>query len=181
MSERPSTIAAITTGTFTRSTEPHQNRSSIQPPSAGPSPKPRPATADQIAIARARSPAGNTFVRIDSVAGMMRAPPIPMNARVAMSWPGGSAEAPRREQQPGEDQDVGVDDPLQLGRRCSELAHERRKRHVHDRVVQRDHEQRQDEDPEGPPPLLVGLHPLHLRSLLLPYGVHLRRQYRHTT
>ena len=33
-----------------------------------------------------RSSAGNTLVMIDSVAGMISAPPMPMKARVAMSW-----------------------------------------------------------------------------------------------
>ena len=34
-----------------------------------------------------------TLVRIDSVDGMMKAPPMPMRARVAMSWPGEPAMA----------------------------------------------------------------------------------------
>jgi hypothetical protein len=37
-------------------------------------------------MARARSSRGKTLVMIDSVAGMINAPPIPMNARVAISW-----------------------------------------------------------------------------------------------
>ena len=39
----------------------------------------------QTPIALPRSGPGNTLVMIDSVAGMMNAPPMPMNARVAMS------------------------------------------------------------------------------------------------
>ena len=77
---------------------------------------------------------------IDSVAGMISAPPMPMNARLAMSWfgrPGERrehgaepehdepglqrgaapvlvADAAHREEQPGEHERVGVDHPLQL-------------------------------------------------------------------
>ena len=40
----------------------------------------------QTPIALPRSLGGKTLVMIDSVAGMMNAPPMPMNARVAMSW-----------------------------------------------------------------------------------------------
>ena len=46
---------------------------------------PRPDTPAQIPIARPRSSAGKTFVRIDNVDGMISAPPIPMSARVAIS------------------------------------------------------------------------------------------------
>ena len=89
-----------------------------------------------------RSSAGNTAVRIDSVDGMISAPPMPMSARPAMSCaaspdsaratepsaeddqPGGQgalaaeavAEAAGGQQQPGEHEHVGVDDPLQLAR-----------------------------------------------------------------
>ena len=88
---------------------------------------------------RARS-GGNTLVMIDSVAGMMNAPPMPMNARVAMSWSdvfanadAQRAEAEHRrartaarraaeavteaaggEQQAREHERVRVDHPLQL-------------------------------------------------------------------
>ena len=40
-----------------------------------------PAKAAQIAIARGRSFGGNTWARIDSVAGMMNAAPTPITAR----------------------------------------------------------------------------------------------------
>ena len=50
---------------------------------------PSPVVPDQMPIARARrSSSVNTFVRIDSVDGMMPAAPTPMNARAAMSAPG---------------------------------------------------------------------------------------------
>ena len=90
--------------------------------------------------ARSRG-SGNTLVRIDSVAGMISAPPMPMKARVTISCVGASrrsaeateptpkmtrpmlqralapeavAEAAGGEQQAGEHERVGVDDPLQL-------------------------------------------------------------------
>ncbi len=45
---------------------------------------PTPAIADQAPIAPARSLAGNTAVRIDSVAGMTKAAPTPISARAAI-------------------------------------------------------------------------------------------------
>ena len=44
-------------------------------------------------IALARSFAGNTAVRIESVEGMMKAPPTPISARVAISISDDSARA----------------------------------------------------------------------------------------
>ena len=102
---------------------------------------PLPEMPAQMAIALARSRAGKTLVRIDSVDGMTNAAPMPMIARAAMSIAGASASAPSDraggedeqaglqgalaaeavaergggEQQAGEDQAVGVDDPLHLG------------------------------------------------------------------
>ncbi len=87
---------------------------------------------------------------IDSVAGMMNAPPMPMNARVAISCVGEVANAdasepspnttspiwsaPRRpnrsprlpagEQQTREHERVRVDHPLQLAVRRVEVAHD---------------------------------------------------------
>ena len=54
---------------------------------------------------RRRSPGparsvGKTLVMIDSVAGMMNAPPMPMNARVAMSWSAELASADSSEPRP---------------------------------------------------------------------------------
>ena len=46
-----------------------------------------PATAAQAPIARPRSVGSeNTLVSRDKVAGMMKAAPMPMKARVTMSW-----------------------------------------------------------------------------------------------
>ena len=90
----------------------------------------------------------NTFVMIDSVAGMMNAPPMPISARVAISMVGRAGERRQRradaedgeadgeeavaaeavaeaaggEQQAGEHEGVGVDDPLQLAGRGAEAA-----------------------------------------------------------
>ena len=59
----------------------------------GPSAVATPAIAAHNPMARPRSSGGNTFVMIDSVAGMMNAPPMPMNARVKISWFGVSTSA----------------------------------------------------------------------------------------
>ena len=55
---------------------------------SGPSATPTPAVAAQMPIAFGRSELGKTFVMIESVAGMISALPMPMKARVAMSWVG---------------------------------------------------------------------------------------------
>ena len=81
----PSTRAAAATGTLMRNVEPHQKFSTSQPPSTMPRALPPPATPLQIAMARARSPFGNELTRIDSVAGMTSAPPMPITARVTIS------------------------------------------------------------------------------------------------
>ena len=100
-----------------------------------------PATPDHSPIAMARSRASvNTFVRIDRVAGMISAAPMPITARAAISDPTSVAKrgARRRqaedhepdgeralaavavaeraggEQQAREHERVGVDDPLQV-------------------------------------------------------------------
>ncbi len=61
---------------------------------------PIPAVPAQTPIARPRSLAGKTLVMIERVAGMMNAPPIPMNARVAISWSEVVASAERSEPSP---------------------------------------------------------------------------------
>ena len=52
----------------------------------GPRAAPPPEMPAQMAMALARSWAGKTLVRIDSVAGMTNAAPRPMTARLAISW-----------------------------------------------------------------------------------------------
>ena len=139
----------MTIGTLTMNTEPHQKCSSRMPPVIGPSPMPRADTPAQMPIALPRSAGSvNTLVMIDSVAGMMNAPPMPIRPRVTISIVGSLAdadsaepmpntarpngqeavaaeavaEAAGGEQQAGEHQGVGVDDPLQLAGRGAEAA-----------------------------------------------------------
>ena len=84
-------------GRLTRNTEPHQKCSSSRPEASGPIAAPLPEMPAQMAIALARSRAGNTLVRIDSVDGMTNAAPMPMIARATMSMAGLSARAPSSE------------------------------------------------------------------------------------
>jgi len=70
-----------------------------QPPATGPMAMPRPETPAHTPIAFARSWAGKTAV-IDSVDGMMNAPPTPIRARVAISISGDVARAERPEPSP---------------------------------------------------------------------------------
>ena len=66
-------------------TEPHQKCSRRNPPLIGPSPRPSADTPAQMPMALPRSAGSvNTFVMIESVDGMMNAPPMPMVARVRM-------------------------------------------------------------------------------------------------
>ncbi len=84
----------ITIGTFTRKTEPHQKWVSSAPPATGPMPTPSAETPAQTPMARARSlGVRNTLERIESVPGMMHAPPMPISERVAMSTPADGANA----------------------------------------------------------------------------------------
>ena len=174
---RPAMSATITIGTLTMNTDPHQKWSSRKPPATGPSATAMPATPDQIPIASARSRASvNTLVRIDSVAGMISAAPIPMTAgpderrdptreRGGRRRPaedhqaeGEGAPAPEPvtqaaggEQQPGEHQGVRVDHPLEVADAGAEVTHQRRERDVDDRVVDHDDEQAHAEDHQGEP------------------------------
>ncbi len=55
----------------------------------------------QMAMARARSRwSVKTLVRIDSVDGMISAPPTPITARQKMSWPGSLDHAETAEAEP---------------------------------------------------------------------------------
>ena len=67
---------------------------------SGPIATPMPAVPAHTPMARPRSWGGNTFVMIDSVAGMISAPPMPMNARVAISWSAEPANADASEPSP---------------------------------------------------------------------------------
>ena len=75
----PATKATSATGTLTRKTEDQSKYSSSRPPKSGPRPTPIAAVPAQMPIALARSSRGKTFVMIDSVAGMISAPPTPMS------------------------------------------------------------------------------------------------------
>ena len=55
------------------------------PPSTGPIARARAETPAQVPIALPRSDAGNALVTIESVAGIIRAPPTPCTTRLATS------------------------------------------------------------------------------------------------
>ena len=145
----------------------HEKRSSSQPPTIGPSAIAIPAVAPHRPIARARSARSVKTLEIsESVAGNTIAAPRPMKQRGGDQLPGARGEAAgeagepehgeageqhplapdavgeaaRGEQQRGEDEVVGVDDPLQLAVGGVQLAHERGQRDVDDRRVEVDRE-----------------------------------------
>jgi hypothetical protein len=64
------------------------------PPMSGPSPTPIAAIAAQTLIAFPRSSCGKTSMMIESVEGMISAPPTPIAARAPMSCPPLVANAP---------------------------------------------------------------------------------------
>ena len=128
-------------GRFTRNTDPYQKCSSSSPDATGPIAAPAPEMPAQMAIAFARSRAGNTLARIDSVDGhdeggadahdrarrdeharrvgehadqRPEAEDDEAGLQRALA-PEAVAERGGREQQPGEHQAVGVDDPLDVG------------------------------------------------------------------
>ena len=81
-------------GTATRSTAPHQNCSTSQPPKIGPSTAPPENPAAQMAIAsRRRLGSGKMFRISDSVEGISMAPKNPSAALPAMSQPALGAKA----------------------------------------------------------------------------------------
>ena len=99
-SQRPASSAATTNGTLTRKIQLQSACSTIQPPATGPIAMPRPDTPAQMPIAFARSRAGNVAVRIESVEGMMNAPPMPIRARLAISVDADPANADSAEPSP---------------------------------------------------------------------------------
>ena len=71
-----------------RNTDPHQKWASSKPPTIGPSAMPTPLVPAHMPIARCRSAGSrNISVMIDSVEGIIMAPPMPMLARAEMSMP----------------------------------------------------------------------------------------------
>ena len=93
-SRYPSTSAAPTTGTLIQNTAGQDRNSIITPPISGPRPTPTAAMAAQMLIAFPRSSRGKTSMMIESVAGMISAPPMPITARAAISCPPLAAKAP---------------------------------------------------------------------------------------
>jgi hypothetical protein len=98
--KRPAASATATIGRLTRNTRLQSPCSTSQPPVTGPMTMPRPLTAAQIPIALPRSCAGNTAVRMESVDGMMNAPPMPISARVRISMSDEPASAERADPSP---------------------------------------------------------------------------------
>ena len=94
---QPPTKATAMTGRLMRNTDPNQKCVRRKPLASGPNAPATPVVAAQIAIALARSPAGKTFTRIDSVDGMISAAPRPMTARqpmicqVSVAWEANAA------------------------------------------------------------------------------------------
>ena len=73
-----------TSGMVRANTPPHQNHFSTSPAPRGPIMPPAPAKAAQTAMALGSSRLEKTSVRMESVAGMMRAAAVPMIARMMM-------------------------------------------------------------------------------------------------
>ena len=138
-----------TMGTLTRKIDPYQKCSSSAPPTMGPKATAMPDVAPQIPSAFCRSDgSGKTLVRMARLAGKMKAAATPISARAAINEPvvcaaaaatenkpkktrpdlhGALAAEPvpdaaARQQQAGEGQAVGVDDPLQRGDRRTQRA-----------------------------------------------------------
>ena len=179
---QPATSASAMIGTFTRNTDPYQKWPSSHPLATGPIAPAAPVVAAQIAMALVRSSGGNTFTRIDNVDGMINAADAPIAARQAMSCHisrglgrerGGDEEADEPElqralapepvadraggeEQAGEHERVGGDDPLELRLGGVQVAGERRDRDVEARVADEDDEQAEAEDRERPPAAGVG-------------------------
>ncbi|CAM5427774.1 hypothetical protein SMICM304S_07136 [Streptomyces microflavus] len=79
------TIAATTTGTLIRNTDPHQKLWSSSPLMIGPSALPTIASVPQIAMATLRSRSSSNVMRISaSVAGIIAAAPTASSARAAI-------------------------------------------------------------------------------------------------
>jgi hypothetical protein len=83
-----------TIGTLTSRVEPHQKPSSSPPVRIGPMEAPAPANPAHTAIARGRSCGGKIDVIIDSVAGITKAAPMPMTARLAITCVASLASPP---------------------------------------------------------------------------------------
>jgi hypothetical protein len=78
-------------------------------------------------------------------------PTMKMRRRPSMS-----ASLPPGQQEDAERERVAVDDPLELRDRDAEVLADRRQRHVHDRVVEHDHEEPEGDGEERPPLAKLG-------------------------
>jgi hypothetical protein len=88
MSAKPARRARPTTGTLIRKMACQEKWSISMPPSTGLPTRPSIATELHTAIALLRSSSSKTVMRIDSVDGMISAPPTPMAIRTAIISPG---------------------------------------------------------------------------------------------
>ena len=79
------TTATIPIGTLRKKTDCHPRRSTMRPPTVGPSASATPDIPAHRPIALARSWGGKVTVMIDRVPGMSSAAPTPWNARAAIS------------------------------------------------------------------------------------------------
>ena len=158
-----------------------------KPPSTGPIASAIALTPAHVPIAIPRCSAGNAWVMIDSVAGIMNAAPTPWTARNVTSIASLAAKPITRLESPNtidaeqehpaaaedvaepaagdhqhrERQRVGVDRPLEPRQRRVQIALDRRQRDVHDSVVEHQHEQREAHRAERPPAaVLVGHQPV---------------------
>ena len=146
---------------------------------------PRPAVADQIPMARARSRSAVKTLREDRQgarhqgggahphdgAGGGEALRAAREGRQRRTGPEhheaahedplpshAVAQGPKGEQKSGEDDGIGVDDPLQLSRCGVQAANDRRQRHVENGAVQTDEQQGDAENRQGgPAPPTAGL------------------------
>ena len=166
------------TGRLMRNTEPHQKCSSSTPLMIGPTVTPAVRATDQIATALVRSASAWKRLRISArVDGIRVAPAIPSTARAAMSISADCAYAARRDaalnatapieqqptpadpvaerahrqEQPGEDEPVDVEDPQLLGRRGLQVLGDERHREEEDGHVHRRDEDRQDQHGQPDP------------------------------
>ena len=152
---------------------------------SGPRAPPAPAKPAQIPMALARSWGGNTLLRIESVVGMIRAAPAPATAAegdqlAGAAGEGGAqrgqgedgqpglegalaaeavADGAGRQEQPGEHEGVGVDDPLEPGLGGVEGVGpgQRRQGHVGRRDGGDDQDEVDAQDAEDQPAAGIGL------------------------
>src|ERR1039457_22763 len=129
------TRAAVARTTFSPNTDGHDHTSRRIPEASSPSTAAPPATAAQTLTARVRCSTAKVAVIVDSVAGMTRAAPQSYQLARGVSGHGhrragredrqacdqrqpaavAVADSPSGQQQRGEHQGIGIDDPRQLG------------------------------------------------------------------